>query len=71
MLRDQRLDGMLSCSKVIQTERLMEAQQTGAKELITACPKCRIHLTCAKSGENLDIGVKDLYTFLAEHLEDK
>jgi len=60
-----------SCSKVIQTERLMEAQQTGAKELITACPKCRIHLTCAKMGENIDIGVKDLYTYLAERLEEK
>jgi heterodisulfide reductase subunit D len=33
-----------SCSKAIQIERLLEAQQTGAKKLITACPKCRIHL---------------------------
>jgi len=60
-----------SCSKAIQTERLMEAQQTGAKELITACPKCRIHLTCAKLGENIAIGVKDIYSYLAEHLENK
>ena len=60
-----------SCSKAIQIERLREAQQTGAQELITACPKCRIHLTCAKLGENIDIGVKDLYTYLAQHLEDK
>jgi Fe-S oxidoreductase len=49
----------------------MEAQQTGSKELITACPKCRIHLTCAKLGENIDIGIKDIYTYLAEHLEDE
>jgi heterodisulfide reductase subunit D len=60
-----------SCSKAIQTERLLEAQQTGAKELITACPKCRIHLSCAKAGEDIDMSVKDIYTFLAEHLEDK
>ena len=58
-----------SCSKAIQTERLLEAQQTGAKELITACPKCRIHLSCAKLGEDIDMSVKDIYTYLAEHLE--
>ena len=58
-----------SCSKAIQIERLMEAQQTGAKELITACPKCQIHLTCAQSGENMDIQVKDIYTYLAERLD--
>ena len=60
-----------SCSKAIQTERLLEAQQTGAKELITACPKCRIHLNCAKLGEEVAIDVKDIYTYLAERLEDK
>ena len=58
-----------SCSKAIQMERLMEAQQTGAKELITACPKCQIHLTCAQSNENVGIQVKDIYTFLAERLD--
>ena len=58
-----------SCSKAIQMERLMEARQTGAQELITACPKCLIHLTCAQSGEDIDIRVKDIYTCLAERLE--
>ena len=58
-----------SCSKAIQAERLSEAQQTGAKELITACPKCRIHLSCAKLGENMDIKISDIYSYLAEHLE--
>jgi heterodisulfide reductase subunit D len=57
-----------SCSKVIQTERLLEAQQTGAKELITACPKCRIHLSCAKLGEDIAMEVKDIYTYLVERL---
>ena len=58
------------CSKAIQTERLLEAEQTGAKELITVCPKCQMHLTCAQSGENMDIRVKDLYTYLAERMGD-
>jgi len=58
------------CSKTIQTERLLEAEQTGAKELITVCPKCQMHLTCAQSGENMDIRVKDLYTYLAERMGD-
>jgi heterodisulfide reductase subunit D len=60
-----------SCSKAIQTERLLEAQQTGAKALITACPKCRIHLSCAKLGEDIDMDVKDIYTSLAERLESE
>jgi heterodisulfide reductase subunit D len=60
-----------SCSKAIQTERLLEAQQTGAQALITACPKCRIHLNCAKLGEDIAMEVKDIYTYLVEHLEDK
>ena len=58
-----------ACSKAIQVERLLEAQQTGAKALITACPKCRLHLTCAKQNEEITMEVKDLYTFLAENLE--
>jgi len=32
-----------------QLERLKEAEETGAKRLVTACPKCLIHLTCAMS----------------------
>jgi heterodisulfide reductase subunit D len=47
----------------------LEAEQTGARELITACPKCQIHLTCAQSNENIDIQVKDIYTYLVEKLE--
>jgi len=58
------------CSKAIQTERLLEAAQTGAKELITVCPKCQMHLTCAQSGENIGIRVQDLYTYLAERMGD-
>ncbi len=35
------------CAKGIQVARLREAQAAGAAALITACPKCRIHLSCA------------------------
>jgi Fe-S oxidoreductase len=58
------------CSKAIQTERLLEATQTGAKDLITACPKCLIHFTCAQRNEEIDIRVKDIYTYLVERLND-
>ncbi len=30
-----------------QLDRLKEAQETGASRLVTACPKCLIHLSCA------------------------
>ena len=57
-----------NCSKAMQVERLQEAIQTGAKTLVTACPKCQIHLTCAQSGTDLDLKVVDIYARLAEQL---
>ncbi len=57
-----------SCSKTMQIKRLMEAKEAGALTIITACPKCRIHLTCATSNTDLDVEVKDLYTYLSERL---
>ncbi|EFK94917.1 hypothetical protein LDC_3083 [sediment metagenome] len=47
----------------MQLERLQEAIDVGAQTLITACPKCQIHLTCAKSGTDLNIDVIDLTVF--------
>jgi len=35
------------CSKLIQREKLHQASETGAKVMLTTCPKCKIHLTCA------------------------
>ena len=58
-----------SCSKAMRIERLNEALQTGAHTLITACPKCHIHLTCAQGTAELDVKVTDLYTYLSEGLE--
>jgi Fe-S oxidoreductase len=60
-----------SCSKAIQSERLMEAEETGASRLITSCPKCQIHFTCAQSREDFKIGVTDIYTYLLERLGGK
>lgn len=57
-----------SCSKAMQIERLQEAIQTGAQTLITACPKCQIHLTCAQIGTDLELRVVDLYPYLLERL---
>lgn len=68
-----------SCSKAIQFDRLEEAHNTlssgngGKRILITSCPKCFIHLNCAKTalpednpGKNLQI--EDLYVFLSRHI---
>jgi len=57
-----------SHSKAIQTERMQEAIQTGARTLITACPKCQIHLTCAQSNTESDLKVMDLYTYISHRL---
>ncbi len=40
-------------SKQLQVERLREARATGAEVLVTACPKCQIHLRCAMKDPNL------------------
>lgn len=61
------------CAKGIQTARLRQAQATGATTMITACPKCRIHLSCAlKDLANvrdeqppIDIRLEDLTGLLA------
>ncbi len=58
-----------NCSKAMRIERLNEALQTGAHTLITACPKCQIHLTCAQGTAGLDLTIKDLYAHLSEGLE--
>jgi Fe-S oxidoreductase len=60
-------------SKQIQLARLKEAKSTGAKLLITSCPKCQIHFTCAMKDEDAPaqakIEIKDLTVLVAEQLE--
>ena len=50
-------------SKRIQTDLLKAAEATGSEVLVTACPKCLIHLKCAQAGEEQDtpdIEIRDL-----------
>jgi Fe-S oxidoreductase len=63
----------VSCSRVnkqIQVERLDEAISTGAEVLVTACPKCNIHLRCALRDEDCTghIEIRDIVTLLAESM---
>jgi len=57
-----------SCSKVMQIQRLKEAEAAGAQAIITACPKCQIHLTCAKKNTDHDIDIIDLSSYLMDHI---
>jgi heterodisulfide reductase subunit D len=69
--------GFIRCdsdSRALQQQRLDEALATGAGRLLTACPKCRIHLTCAQAEDGLRgrdraaIEIEDLAVFAARHL---
>lgn len=59
-------------SKQIQVQRLKQAKATGAETLITACPKCEIHLKCAMKdpnlGKEINMEIKDVATLAAEAL---
>ncbi|MDD3471164.1 MAG: (Fe-S)-binding protein [Syntrophaceae bacterium] len=57
-----------ACSKAIQKSRLEEAVSVGAKTLITACPKCRAHLSCALRDMENDLVIKDINTLLSEQI---
>lgn len=61
-----------SHTKEWQLERLEEANNTGADLLITSCPKCLIHLSCAQYNATEDmeiIEIQDLLTFALKHLK--
>jgi Fe-S oxidoreductase len=67
--------GWMNCtsfSKMIQANRLKEARAAGADVLVTACPKCEIHLKCALNDQALrdevGIEIKDLVSLAASHL---
>ncbi len=57
-----------SNSKAIQKNRLYEAAGVGAETLITACPKCRLHLSCALKDTDLTLKIQDLNDLLAKTL---
>jgi Fe-S oxidoreductase len=69
-------NGFINCdafSKRIQVERLQEARATRSDLLITACPKCMIHLTCAMRDPyrhgSLSMEIRDLVSVLADQIE--
>ena len=60
-----------TCSKVMQIQRLKEAQAAGAQAIVTACPKCRIHLTCAQKNTDFQMDIIDLASFLTANINEE
>lgn len=62
-------------SKAMQVKRLEQAHATGSDLLVTACPKCWIHLACATEdpfrGEHLKIEMMDLTSLIAQTIHWK
>ena len=59
-------------NRQIQEQRLAQAEATGADVLVTACPKCQIHLRCAQKigGDGASrVDIQDLATLLARSLD--
>jgi heterodisulfide reductase subunit D len=58
------------CAKLIQREKLRQARATGARVMLTTCPKCQIHLACA--GRDLDtdqaVDVQDVTSWIGQAL---
>lgn len=61
------------CSKLIQREKLRQARDTGARVMLTTCPKCQIHLACASRDLDADQAVKveDLVSWVGKALLPK
>jgi Fe-S oxidoreductase len=59
-------------SKLMQVQRLQRARQSGSELMITACPKCQIHLRCAMEdplrGEELKMETIDLISAIAKSI---
>ena len=51
-------------------KRLRQAQDNVAGRMITVCPKCRIHLSCAlqDAGNEIAVELEDLTSLLARAL---
>ncbi|MBW1802815.1 MAG: hydrogenase iron-sulfur subunit [Deltaproteobacteria bacterium] len=60
-------------SKALQVKRLRQAHDTGSDLLVTACPKCQIHLRCAMEdpflGDELKMDMMDLTSILAKTIQ--
>jgi heterodisulfide reductase subunit D len=59
-------------NRQVQEKLLAQAEATGAGLLVTACPKCQIHLRCAQKagdGKIPQLDIQDLATVLAQSLD--
>jgi heterodisulfide reductase subunit D len=58
------------CAKQIQQEKLHQARQTGAIVMLTTCPKCQIHLSCAARDQDPDqaVEVEDVISWVGKAL---
>ncbi|MCE5336030.1 MAG: hydrogenase iron-sulfur subunit [Desulfobacteraceae bacterium] len=65
--------GCDSSSKAMQVNRLRQAKETGSDLLLTACPKCQIHLRCAMEdpflGDEIRMEMLDLTSVLARTIQ--
>ena len=65
--------GCDSYSKAMQVRRLEQAHATGSDLLVTACPKCQIHLKCAMEDpfrrDQLEIETMDLASVIAQTIQ--
>ena len=65
--------GCDSDSKAMQINRLRQAKETGSDLLVTACPKCQIHLRCAMEdpflGDEIRMDMLDLTSDLARTIQ--
>ncbi len=57
----------------MQINRLRQAKETGSNLLVTACPKCQIHLRCAMEDPFLEDEIRmemmDLTSILARTIQ--
>jgi heterodisulfide reductase subunit D len=62
-----------SFSKALQVKRIRQARNTKSDILVTACPKCQIHFSCAMEdpffGEELGMEMMDLTGVLAKSIQ--
>jgi Fe-S oxidoreductase/coenzyme F420-reducing hydrogenase delta subunit len=58
-------------TKSVQIGRIGEAKASGAELLVTACPKCEIHLSCTqKDEEDGRMELRDITALVADRLKD-
>lgn len=60
-----------SVNRQVQGQRLAQAKATQAEMLVTACPKCQIHLKCAQKSEDIQVAqieIQDLASLVAGSL---